>query len=188
MKRIATLIALVAVVTTGCSSLEGTGDKGYISQDSNLVQVAPADRKAPIDLTADDLDGNEISLADHRGRVVVVNVWGSWCNPCIEEQPDLNEAVEETSDIADYIGLNIRDNSVEDAQSFVRSFEVAYPSVYDPDSKELLNFSAVMPVRSPPTTFVLDKEGRIAAAIFGSLPSVLTLVDVVEEVDGETSG
>ena len=188
MTRGALLLAFVAVLTTGCSSLEGTGDKGYISQDGSVTQIPAAERDKPIDVTGDDLDGNEISLADHRGRIVVVNVWGSWCVPCSAEQPDLVEAAQKTSSIADYIGINIRDASVDNTRSFVRSFDVPYPSIYDPNSKALLSFSEVMSVRSPPTTFVLDEDGRIAAAIFGELPSVGTLVDLVEDLESETSG
>lgn len=188
MRRVAPLLALVAVLTTGCSSLEGTGDKGYISQDGSVTQIPVAEREKAIDVTADDLDGKEISLADHRGRIVVVNVWGSWCGPCVAEQPDLVEAAEELADRADFIGVNIRETSADNAKAFVRSYDVPYPSIYDPDSKALLAFSEVMPVRSPPTTFVLDEEGRIAAAIFGALPSVGTLVDVVEDVEAETGG
>lgn len=184
----AVLLVLLAVLTTGCSSLEGTGDKGYISQDGSVTEIPASERERPIDVSGPDLDGTEISLADHRGRVVVVNVWGAWCGPCSDEQPALNEAAAQTSDVADYVGLNIRDSSAATARAFVRSFEVPYPSFYDPDSKRLLAFSEVMRVRSPPTTFVLDTEGRIAAAIFGALPSVGTLVDLVEGVAGEAGG
>ena len=188
MRPAVLLLAILTLVLTGCSSLQGTGSKGYISQDGSYVTVKAADRDEPIDVATEDLDGNELSLADYRGRVVVVNVWGAWCGPCEVEQPDLNEAVDKTSGVADFVGLNIRDQSVDDAKAFVRTLDVPYPSFYDPDSKALLAFSAVMPVRSPPTTFVLDTKGRIAAAIFGQVPSVGTLVGLVEDVAGETSG
>ncbi len=182
------LLVLIALVTTGCSSLEGTGDKGYISSDGSVTQIPVEEREKPIDLTGDDLDGQAISFADLRGRVVVVNIWGAWCPPCRAEQPDLVEAAKQTADVADFVGINIRDPSIDKARAFVRTNAVPYPSIYDPDSKALLTFSAIMPVRSPPTTFVLDTEGRVAAAIFGPLPTVGTLVDIVEELADETSG
>ncbi len=182
------LVVLLALVATGCTSLQGTGEKGYISQDGSVTTVAEEQRGDPIDVTGEDLDGKPLSLADLRGGVVVVNVWGSWCGPCVAEQPDLQEAAKQTSEVADFVGLDIRDASVDNARSFVRKFDVPYPSIYDPDSEALLAFSAVIPVRSPPTTFVLDKQGRIAAAIFGALPSVGTLVDLINDVAGETNG
>lgn len=189
MRPVASLVALLlAVVLTGCSSLQGTGGKGYISQDGSVTVIPAADRAEPIDVAGKDLDGDPISLADLRGGIVVVNVWGSWCAPCSAEQPELNEAAEKIADNAEFIGINIRDTSADNARSFVRSFDVPYPSFYDPDSKALLVFSRVMPVRSPPTTFVLDEQGRIAAAIFGALPSVGTLVDLVDDLAGEAGG
>ncbi|MCW2835662.1 MAG: TlpA family protein disulfide reductase [Nocardioides sp.] len=187
-RSVVALIALVALTTSACSSLEGTGDKGYISNDATVTQIPVGDREEPIDLTGDDLEGNAISLAELRGGVVVVNVWGAWCPPCRAEQPDLVAAAELTSGVADFVGINIRDASVANALAFVRTNDVPYPSIYDPDSQALLTFSEVMPVRSPPTTFVLDAEGRIAAAIFGPVPSVTTLVDIVEEIAEETAG
>lgn len=181
-------LSLLALGTTGCSSLEGTGDKGYISQDGSVTTIPLAERADPIDVSGTGLDGEEISLADLRGGVVVVNVWGSWCPPCVAEQPDLVAAAEETSQTAEFVGVNIRDPAKENALAFVRSFDVPYPSIYDPDSKALLAFSEVVPVRSPPTTFVLDAEGRIAATVFGELPSVGTLVGLVEDIAGEAGG
>ncbi|EON25399.1 MULTISPECIES: TlpA family protein disulfide reductase [Nocardioides] len=188
MRNLVALLALLTVVTTGCSSLDGTGDKGFISQDGAVTQIPAADRGEAIDVTGEDLDGKQISFADLRGGVVVVNVWGAWCTPCRVEQPDLNEAAEQTAGAAEFVGLNIRDASVDNARAFVRTNEVPYPSIYDPDSKALLDFSAVHPVRSPPTTFVLDREGRVAAVVSGRLPSVGTLVTLVEDVDNESRG
>lgn len=176
---------LSAGMATGCSSLEGTEETGCISSDCTVRLIPVEDRAEPIDLVGDDLEGESISFADLRGRVVVVNVWGSWCGPCRVEQPDLVDAAEQTAGVADFVGINIRDSSADTALAFVRTNEVPYPSIYDPDSEALLTFSAIVPVRSPPTTFVLDSEGRIAAAIFGVLPTVKTLVDIVEDVAAE---
>ncbi|HXH79692.1 TlpA disulfide reductase family protein [Nocardioides sp.] len=187
-RSVACLLAVIALVMSGCSSLKGTGDKGYIAQDAAVRQIPIDERDQPIDVSGTDLEGEAISLADLRGGVVVVNVWGSWCGPCEVEQPDLNEGAQETAGVAEFVGINIRDASVDNARSFVRNFDVSYPSIYDPDSQALLAFSAVIPVRSPPTTFVLDAEGRIAAVIVGALPSVTTLVEIVEEIADETAG
>lgn len=182
----ALLVVFTASTATGCSSLKGTDESGYISGDGSITQIPVDERAEPIDLVGNDLEGEPISFADLRGRVVVVNVWGSWCGPCRVEQPDLVEAAEETAAVADFVGINIRDSSVDNARAFVRTNDVPYPSIYDPDSRALLTFSAVLPVRSPPTTFVLDAEGRIAAGIFGVLPTVKTLVDIVDEVAAES--
>lgn len=166
----------------GCSSLSGTGDKGYISGTGVPVEVAAPDRESPVELSGTDLDGNEIDLADLRGKPVVVNVWASWCPPCRVEQPDLNEAYAELGDAVSFVGLNIRDASRDNALAYVRNYEVAYPSVYSADGSGLLSFPGTLNPRSIPSTVVLDAEGRVAASVNGRIPSTRTLLALVETV------
>ncbi len=178
------LLVAALLLATGCSSLSGTGDKGYISGTGVPTEVKAVDRGSPIALTGTDLDGKTIDLADLRGKPVVVNVWWSQCPPCRVEQPDLNEAATELGDKATFIGLNIRDSSVDAARSYVRGFEVDYPSIYSADGSALLAFSGTLNPRSIPSTVVLDAEGRIAASVQGRVPTTTTLVDLVEGAAG----
>jgi len=169
-------------VLVGCSSLSGTGDKGYITGEGVPVEVSPSAREAAVSLSGVDLEGEEVDLADLRGKPVVVNVWWSECPPCRVEQPDLNEAAAELGDDVAFLGLNIRDSSAEKGQAFVRNFDVPYPSVYSPDGKALLAFAGTLNPRSIPSTVVLDADGRIAASVQGRIPTTQTLVDIVEKV------
>lgn len=147
--------------------------------------MAPADRGEPVELTGEDLDGAPLSLADLRGDVAVVNVWWSACPPCRTEMPHLVGAAQETRGTASFVGVNIRDGSVDQAKGFVRTFDVPYPSFFDPSGKALLPFAGTLSPRSIPSTVVLDREGRVAAAVIGELPSQQTLVELVEEVAAE---
>ena len=165
--------------------MSGTGGKGYITGDGSVAEVAPQDRGEPLELTGDDLDGEELSLADLRGKPAVVNVWWSQCPPCRAEQPEINEVVDELGDRATFVGLNTRDLSQDVAKSYVRSFEVGYPSFYSPDGKALLPFAGTLSPKSIPSTVVLDDQGRVAAAVIGRIPSKQTLLDVVEKVIDE---
>ncbi len=169
-------------VLVGCSSLSGTGGKGYISGEGVPVEVSAADRGAPVDLVGTDLDGDAVDLADLRGKPVVVNVWASWCPPCRVEQPDLNEAYAELGDQVTFVGLNIRDASRDNALAYVRSFEVPYSSVYSADGAALLPFAGTLNPKSIPSTVVLDADGRIAASVNGRVPTTRTLVSLVEKV------
>ena len=183
--RLLACLLLGTVALTGCSSLQGAGDKGYVTSDGQLELVAAVDRGAPIELEGKDLDGKALSLADFRGKVTVVNVWGAWCADCRIEQDDLNAAAEKTSDVARFVGIDIRDASVDQARAYVRSFAVTYPSFYSPDGKALVPFYGTLTAYTVPSTVVLDAEGRVAASILGRLPSEQTLVDVITDTAAE---
>lgn len=177
------LIGTVAL--GGCSSLEGSGDKGYVTSDGQVEVVAAADRGEPIELEGEGLDGEPLSLADLRGQPVVVNVWWSACPPCRVEQPDLTEAAAELEGEAAFVGLNIRDSSSDQANAYVRTFDVPYPSFYSADGKALVPFYGTLTAYTVPATVVLDAEGRIAASVLGALPSKQTLVDLVSDTAAE---
>jgi thiol-disulfide isomerase/thioredoxin len=115
----------------------------------------------------------------------VAVVWGSWCAPCRAEAPDVVAAARELDDRAQFVGINIRDASAEQARSFVRTFDVPYPSYFSPDGEAMLAFSGTLTPNSIPSFVVLDADGRVAASIIGELPSRTTLVDVVEDVVAE---
>lgn len=189
MRRLASLLATCCLLLAapGCSSLQGTGDKGYIAGNGQITVLDPADRGDPVELEGTSLDGAPLSLADLRGQVAVVNVWGAWCADCRAEMPDLVAATAEVADDVAFLGIDVRDPSVEPARSFVRSFGVPYPSIYDPDGRALLAFSGTLSPRTIPSTLVLDREGRIAASILGPIPSTQTLTDLVEEIAAGSS-
>jgi thiol-disulfide isomerase/thioredoxin len=179
------VVALVAAGLLGLSACSGVGDTGsnnYITGEGQVSTVEPAERGEPIELTGEGLEGETLDVNDWRGQVVVVNVWGSWCPPCRAEQDELVEAARETEGTAQFVGVNIRDSSVENARAFVRKYDVGYPSIYSPDSRALLAFNGTLTPYSVPSTVLLDHEGRVAASIMGRIPSVLTLTDLIEDV------
>ena len=169
------------MLLSGCSGLSGTGDLEYIEGDGTVTQVAIGDREDPVEITGTSLEGDDIDLADYRGGITVVNVWASWCPPCRSETPTLVEAAAEID--ATFIGINIRESS-DTAAAFERTHEVPYPSISDEGGETLLQFGKYRP-RLPPTTLVLDREGRVAAVVSGRVPSKTTLADLVEEVAAE---
>ena len=175
------------LVVTGCSSLQGTGSKGYISGNGQYTRLAVGDRGEPVEVAGTTLDDDPLSLADLRGSVVVVNIWASWCADCVAEMPDLVSAAQDLGADAEFVGINVRDLSPDNARSFERSFDVPYPSLYDPQGETLLAFRGVVSPRAIPSTLVLDRQGRIAVSIIGPLPSALTLIGLVEDVAAEGS-
>ena len=173
---------LAALLLSGCSGLRGTGDLEFIQGAGNVVQVAIEDREKPIEISGDSLEGEPVDLADWRGEVVVVNVWGSWCTPCRAEAPLLVDADAQLD--AEFVGIDIRDN-LDSALAFQREYGIEYPSIFDPGSEQLLRFGEKYTPQATPTTYVLDRKGRVAALISGPVTSETTLTELVEEVAAE---
>lgn len=182
MRRLLVGVALpLLLALTACTSLQGTGDKGFVTGDGSIRTVDAADRSDPIELSGTDLDGDPLDIADFRGKPVVVVVWGSWCTPCRAEAPDVVAAAQELGAQAQFVGINLRNPSTTEAKAYVRSFSITYPSFFSPDGKAMLQFPGTLGPRSIPAFVVLDEQGRVAASIIGKLPSQQTLVDLVRD-------
>ena len=161
--------ALLTGVLSGCTDGPPPGEV-VPGVRTGVTLPAPEDRPpAPVDEAVQVLgegDGTTLSLADLAGEVVVLNFWASWCGPCREEQPELNEAADALGDLpVQFLGVNIND-TVPNAQAHVREFGIPYPSLFDPSSGYAAKFGGVGP-RSIPTTILIDAEGRVAARLFG---------------------
>lgn len=192
----AAAIALLAL--TGCSTGSSelaeqarAGDnKSYISGDGEIVRYAVADRLEPVTLSGPTLSGEQWSLADHRGEVVVLNKWGSWCPPCVKETPDLVQAWDEIQAMdapVTMVGLNFRESPAT-GSAFAERTGMDYPSLADEDG--ILPLELQGRAQATPTTLVFDGSGRIAAVVAGPL-SKSTLIGLVEDVladEGLASG
>ena len=107
--------------------------------------------------------GGSTSLADYRGQVVVLNFWASWCKPCRDESPLLERWHRRIRDRgATVLGVDILDVTGR-AQAFVDEFGLTYPMLKDKDGEGLDKFGVV----AYPETFVIDRQGRIAAVARG---------------------
>lgn len=188
----AAAVALVLLVASGCaadrpavqrSDTANTANTGYIGGSSSFTQVPPAERKPAPTVSGPQLGSKNktLSTADFPGKVVVVNVWGSWCAPCRKEAPDLAAASKKTARTAAFVGIDIRDSDPAPAEAFVRAFRVPYPSIYDPDGKQLVKFAGNLPPAAIPSTLIIDKQGRIAVRIIGII-SENTLVTLINDV------
>lgn len=127
--------------------------------------------------------GTHLSLSSYRGDTVVVNFWGSWCSPCRAEAPALGALARQLQPKhVRFVGIDIRDEP-DSAKAFMQTFNVGYPSLSDPDDQIALEFHSTVPPAAIPTTLVIDRDGRIAARIFGRA-TYQELKSVVDEVAG----
>lgn len=173
-----------ALVVAGCSESRPESEGGFVGGDGSITLVAPDQRQPAPKITGELLGGGTFDSADQLGKVVVYNVWGSWCEPCRKEAPALVAAAKATTDAAVFMGINIRDPNPAQSLAFVRAFEVPYDSIFDPDGRVLLDFGKHLPPNAIPSTLIVDKEGRVAARVLGEVTEA-TIRGLVEEVAGE---
>lgn len=190
-------VALAAgLLLAGCGSGADSPPKGAEPPSGGAVQGgSPAGlTKYPVGKRSDTpsvsgelIDGGTLDLADWRGEVIVINVWGSWCAPCRAEAPALQKISEETRSLGvRFVGFDTRDNDAA-AQAFEKSYGIAYPSIRDSDGSLLLRFNGRIPVSAVPSTVVIDRDGKIAARIIGAT-SYAILSRLVKDVAAEKRG
>ncbi len=130
-------------------------------------------RPAPaIELT--DFEGKTFSLADYRGRPVVVNFWASWCPSCVAEMPDFERVHASLGDRVAFVGINHSDNR-STAERLARETGVTYRLVEDPDGRAFRAFGGL----GMPATAFVDAEGEIVEVVVGQL-SAAQLEDYID--------
>ncbi|MDQ2084954.1 TlpA disulfide reductase family protein [Herbivorax sp. ANBcel31] len=140
-----------------------------------------SDRVEAIDFTLTDFDGNEVSLSDYRGKMVILNFWASWCPPCIAEMPDFDDANKELLEGDDAVILTVnltngyRGETEEAAREFINENGYTLPVLFDKEGAVAQRYN----VRSIPTTYFIDKEGYVIQAFSGQI-SKNTILEAVE--------
>ena len=180
---------MLAVALSGCTTggIAAVANQGFVSGDGTLTRLAVDQRKSPVEFAGTTLDGKPFDVAQHRGQVVVVNVWGSWCPPCIVEAPGLQAVHALTAkDGVVFIGVDTKDNTAA-AQAHERRFGVTYPSITDNGGRVLLQLRGSLPPTATPSTLVLDRRGRVAARVVGRVDRIV-LRGLVEDAVAERPG
>jgi thiol-disulfide isomerase/thioredoxin len=155
------LLSLVA-----CSGGNG-GGLGYLTGEGTATTFAAGHRVLAPAVTGKTLDGTTLTLASYRGKIVVLNFWGSWCNPCRAEGPFLQlMATDYAAKGVQFVGVDIRDTAAS-AKSFLGKTPT-YPNLFDPDELVTLLFNATVSPSAIPSTIIIDRSGKIAARIFGA--------------------
>jgi thiol-disulfide isomerase/thioredoxin len=161
LRRAALVFLLVAATLTACGG-GGNWEDDCETTSAGVIECSAGKRPPAPALSGELLDGGRYDLSQDRGQVVVVNFWGSWCNPCRAEIDDLEKTYEATkAQGVRFLGINVRDDR-DKAKAFQQG-KVTYPSVLDPSSKLALDFD--IPPNTIPATIVLDRQGRIAVVI-----------------------
>jgi cytochrome c biogenesis protein CcmG/thiol:disulfide interchange protein DsbE len=149
---------LVAVLDSGSES------GGGMRRGAVVAGAGPEVGSAAPDFSLPALDGHgDVRLADFRGRPVIVNFWASWCNPCRQEFPLLQQALRDhRGERLAVIGVTFRDIP-DDSRNFVSQMKATWRQAVDDDQAVAKAYG----VRSIPLTFFVRADGTIAARVFG---------------------
>ncbi len=185
MNRRIILIASVLVlggVLAGCGrGSAATTASGTAISGIGVSVFAPDDRPTLPTVSGATVEGGYLDLASLRGRVVVLNAWASWCEPCKEELP-LFVDLANTFDEVVFVGLDVKDQP-DEARAMISTYGIPYPSIVDRSASILLTIPTVPP-EAVPSTVVIDKQGRVAARVIGAVkPGMLepVLTALLEE-------
>ncbi|GII81327.1 hypothetical protein Sru01_63090 [Sphaerisporangium rufum] len=184
------LAALVLAMTAvaGCAGDPATqprsGDTRYVAGDGSMRLFPAAERRPAPEVRGETLEGAATDLARHRGEVVVLNFWASWCAPCRSEAPVLKDVAARTANRGvRFIGVDFKDDRAQ-ALAFQRTQQPGYPSIYDQPGKVALAFRGLVNPAAIPSTLVIDRQGRVAARALGEV-RFQQLMDTVTKVGDE---
>ncbi|WP_152392691.1 redoxin domain-containing protein [Paenibacillus guangzhouensis] len=146
------------------------------------LQSAPHDKAvvgeaAPLFIIKD-LQGQEIRLADYKGKGVLINFWASWCNPCVNELPLLNEAYKLTG--VPMLAINVGEDA-ETVQKFVDRYELAFPIALDADNQIKQQYRAV----GLPLTLLINAEGELVDRHEGELTEMIDILNLMEKISSQ---
>ena len=135
----------------------------WAAADAAADSVTPAAAPA---FTLQSTNGQQVSLAQFKGDVVMINFWASWCGPCRQEMPLLDSIYRKYKDMGfELIGVNVEPDS-KSANAWLKATPVTYPILYDPQSK----VSQLYQVQAMPTTVIIDRTGAVRFLHRGYLP------------------
>jgi thiol-disulfide isomerase/thioredoxin len=184
MRRLLAALAVLAFLA-GCSTSKDAVEPGqdftFVAPGgrTTILYDPPESRGTLRALSGESLlnPGATTGIETLSGRVVVLNIWGSWCGPCRAEAPDLEFVAKQTAaDGVSVLGVDVRDDRAA-AADFVRDRGITYDSVFDPAGRTLAALSGY-PRNTVPSTIVLDRQHRVAAVYLTAIrvPELIPLV------------
>jgi peroxiredoxin len=130
-----------------------------------IVRPLQEGRPAP-DFTFPDLDGRKISLSDLRGKVVLVNIWATWCPPCRDEMPSMQKLYDRfKGEHFEILAVSIDADGREAVAPFMRKMNLTFPALLDPKEK----IRGLYRITGVPESFIIDRNGILVQRVIGPL-------------------
>jgi len=180
MKKYLQILSLIVLVTLSfcSSSKEDTENKKEINTDPYNSVTKKSIDAAP-DFSLITVDGVETTLAQFRGKVVLLNFWATWCPPCKAEIPDFIRLYDEHNEKGlEIIGIAVNSGSAEDIRNFIDKYDINY-TILTGDEKYMYELAQKYGnIRSIPTTFLIDKDGVIRQQWVGQRTEEVLMAEI----------
>ncbi|MBC8545992.1 redoxin domain-containing protein [Clostridiaceae bacterium NSJ-31] len=176
------------------SSSEGLSSTSSQPESSSQVESSSQqERMAAFDFTLTDQNGDTHTLSDYKGKVVFLNFWATWCPPCLQEMPHIQELYEEydenTGDVI-FLGVSspksdknpyVQEKTSDEVKTFLAEHEYTFPVVFDIDGAVFEDYL----IRSLPTTFMIDTDGNIYGYVPGGLTKEM-MVNIINQTQEDS--
>lgn len=153
---------LAGVLLVGCNN-EPSSEKEGEAQAAPAAPAGMIGLPAP-DFTLTDMQGQQVSLSQFRGKIVILNFWATWCPPCVEEMPSMEQLYREFKD-KDLVVLavNVESSGQEAVSEFLAKKSYSFKILLDPDA-EIQNTYGVFRL---PESFLIDRNGVVVEKVIG---------------------
>ncbi|MGB2957124.1 MAG: TlpA disulfide reductase family protein [Anaerolineales bacterium] len=160
------ILAGLGIITLIAVGLILSTNRGEAIESIDALTFPPVEvnQLAP-ELTLFDLDGNEVSLTDFQGEVILVNNWATWCPPCREEMPEFKAYYNKYKDQGFQVVAIEAGEPEAEVRNFVEQAGLDFVILLDPENKSLITFQH----NSLPNSFVIDRKGNLRLAWLGAI-------------------
>jgi peroxiredoxin len=174
-RKIISILLIIIVITLGyiylakdnkeVSNTENTINKEEKkSNNDKEVNIVEIGKPAP-DFTLTDLNDEDVTLSDFKGKKVLLNFWATWCPYCVKEMPDLNKLYNENKEDLVVIGIDVGED-IKTVNKFLKENNVDYPIVFDVNGRAALKYNAHI---SLPISYIIDEEGIVKGSQLGMM-------------------
>ena len=173
---LSTTLLSSALILSACSS--STEKKEETNKQTSTTSSSETKPTQAFDFTAMDKDGKTVKLSDFKGKKVYINMWASWCGPCMREIPELEKVYKKYKNNKDFVFLSItspndaefKNQSPQDKSKDVilkkaKELGATYPVLFDVNDRFIINYA----IRSFPTHILINSDGTFETRIAGSV-------------------
>jgi len=161
--RFVILCAVFFIILTPNISAQVSAEAAQLLRNVN-IQVFNQ-RTEPYNFTLQLLTGDKVTLSDYKGKVVILNFWATWCPPCRAEMPSMENLYQYYNDMGmEMLAVNLRE-SPNAVRQFIQRGAYTFPVLLDPDGRT----GGLYGVEAIPTTYIIDRSGKIAGRLIGSI-------------------